>query len=167
MIYAADTVGFSPPRALGGAGAGRRADGAFSLIEVMAAVAVMALVLGTAIIAMQIGMRQLSLARTTTAAAQVMQGEAERLRLLNWAALDALPESAELTVPAAFAGEALLNGRVRFTRTISDVDAFANMKEIVLRATWDGGRGREHERVFRLRYTKGGLHDYYYGSTGS
>lgn len=145
-------------------GAGRRA---FTLIEVMAAVAVMALSLGASIIAIQMGMRNLELARVSTAASQVLQNEAERLRLLNWAAITALPATEDLTVPTAFDHESLFKGRVDFTRSVTDVTGFSNMKEIVLRASWTAINGQAHERVFRMRYSKGGLHDYYYGSSGS
>lgn len=133
----------------------------------MAAVAVMALSLGTAIIAIQIGLRNLETARTSTAASQVLQNEAERLRLLNWVGVSALPASDTISVPAGFSHESLQNGRVAFTRTVSDVSGFTNMKEIVLRARWTSVNGQAHERIFRMRYAKGGLHDYYYGSSGS
>ena len=138
---------------------------AFTLIEVMAATAVMALSLGTGIIALQIGMRNLELARVSTAASQLLQNEAERLRLLNWAGISALPASAQLGVPSDFANATLLQGRVTFTRSVADATGFTDMKDIVLRADWTSLDGRPHERVFRLRYSKGGLHDYYYGST--
>ena len=142
----------------------RRKCRAFTLVEVMAATAVMALSIGVGVVTLQIGMRNLELARTSTAAAQVLQNEAERLRLLNWSGVLALPGSENLNVPAAFAGNALPAGRITFSRTVSDVANFNDMKEILLRATWTSIDGQTHERVFRLRYAKGGIHDYYYGS---
>lgn len=144
-----------------------RAFRAFTLIEVMAATAVMALSLGAAIIGIQIGINHLDVARTSTAVAQALQAEAERVRMLNWAGLSALPAEAQIDLSGVIPSEAIASGRVRVSRTISDVAGFANMKEVRLRAVWTSLDGASRERVFRLRYTKGGLHDYYYGSTGS
>lgn len=131
----------------------------------MAAAMVMAFALGAAVIAIQAGMRDLEMARTSTAVAQVLQSEAERLRLMNWPEINALPAS-ETVNPGAEVANARRGG-VQITRVVSNVAGFADMKEIVLRATWTGGGGGAHERVVRLRYAKGGLHDYYYGSSGA
>ena len=147
--------------------AGRAGVAAFTLIEVIAATAVMSLSLGSAIVAIQIGINNLDAARTSTAVAQVLQAEAERLRMLNWTSLAALPAEEPVQLTAATPSEAITSGRVAVTRTISDVSGFSNMKEIRLRATWRSLNGQARERVFQLRYAKGGLHDYYYSTTGS
>jgi prepilin-type N-terminal cleavage/methylation domain len=151
--------------ARGGGGRGRAAD-AFTLVEVMVATAVMALSLVAAIIGIQIGINHLDVARTSTAVAQVLQAEAERVRMLNWVALSALPAEAEIDLTGTIPSEAIASGRVRVWRTITDVSGFANMKEVRLRGVWTSLDGAAREREFRLRYTKGGLHDYYYGSSG-
>jgi prepilin-type N-terminal cleavage/methylation domain-containing protein len=157
-----------------GARPGRTGDSAsrlfkrgFSLLEVIMATAVLTLGLGTAIIGLQVGMRDLDLARTSTAVSQALQNEAERLRMMRWTDIEALPASETIDQTAAFSAEAILKGRLTMTRTISDVSGLANMKEIVLQAVWKGMDGKSHTRVYRLRYGKGGLHDYYYSSGAS
>ncbi len=139
----------------------------FTLIEVIAATAVMALALGASVVGIQIGSNNLDAARTSTAVAQALQSEAERVRMLNWEALTALPAEARVDLTGAVPSDAIASGRVAVTRTISDVTGFANMKEIRLRAAWTSLNGQARERVFRLRYAKGGLHDYYYSASGS
>ena len=115
----------------------------------------------------QIGINNLDAARTSTAVAQALQAEAERVRMLNWAALTALPAEARVDLTSMMPSDAIATGRVVVTRSISDVSGFANMKEIRLSAAWKSLNGKPRERVFRMRYAKGGLHDYYYSASGS
>jgi prepilin-type N-terminal cleavage/methylation domain-containing protein len=151
-----------------GARPGRTGDSAsrlfkrgFSLLEVIMATAVLTLGLGTAIIGLQVGMRDLDLARTSTAVSQALQNEAERLRMMRWTDIEALPASETIDQTAAFSAEDILKGRLTMT------SGLANMKEIVLQAVWKGVDGKSHTRVYRMRYGKGGLHDYYYSSGAS
>jgi type II secretory pathway pseudopilin PulG len=134
---------------------------AFSILEVMSAIAVMAMGLGVAIHGLQIGLRNLDVARTTTAVAQVMQSEAERIRLLTWEMVTQLPASQNLTLDSVFATRALKNGSVTVTRYVDDVAGFSNMKMVKLQATWRSIDGVSHDRWFQFRYTQGGLYDYY------
>jgi type II secretory pathway pseudopilin PulG len=134
---------------------------AFSILEVMSAIAVMAMGLGVAIHGLQIGLRNLDVARTTTAVAQVMQSEAERIRLLTWEMVTQLPASQNLTLDSVFATRALKNGSVTVTRYVDDVAGFSNMKMVKLQATWRSIDGVSHDRRFQFRYTQGGLYDYY------
>lgn len=143
-------------------GAGREA---LTLVEVMAATMVMALAIGSSIVGIQAGMNHLDVARTSTSMAQLLQQEAERLRLLNWAGIESLPSS-ETWTPKEGVPDTR-RGKVKITRDVSSVAGYPDMKEIRLRATWEALNGRPCERVLWLRYAKGGLHDYYYNSTGN
>lgn len=130
------------------------------------AAGVLAFGLITSIICIQISARDLDLARTATAVSQVMQNEMERLRMEDWDGIVALPAEDRIDVGATFSDESVLDNRVIITREISDVPDFTNMKEIVIRANWTSSvDGRAHERTYRMRYTKNGLHDYYYSSS--
>lgn len=146
--------------------AARAPTGGFSLVEVVMATMVMTLGLGSAIIGLQIGMRHLDLARTSTAVSQALQNEAERLRLMNWTAISGLPEVETIDQATTFSTEAILNGRLTMTRAVRDVDGFEDMKEIVLQGQWTSMDGRKHTRIYHFRYGKGGLYDYYYSSAG-
>lgn len=136
----------------------------FTLIEVIMAGVVMAFAVTTALVCIQIGMRDLDVARTGTAVSQVLQNEMERLRLKDWSSIAALPASEALDVGTAFSSDSVLKGRVTIVRTVGDVTGFTDMKEIVVTARWTSMDGTARSRVYRMRYAKKGLYDYYYSS---
>lgn len=146
---------------------GARQRAGFSLIEVVAATAVLAFGLCTAVITLQIGFRDLDTAKTSTVVSQALQSEAERLRMLNWTSIVALPASETVDLTTSFTSEAVMGGRLTVTRTLADVTGYDNMKEIVLRATWTAIDGKSHTRSLFMRYAKGGLYDYYYSAATS
>lgn len=143
---------------------GRRSNRGFTLVEIVMSSVVLLLAIMGSITALQVAFRELELARTTSVATQVMQSEAERLRLMNWSAISALPNESDVDLSTAISSGTLLFGRLRMVRTVADVPDYSNMKEIHLVAKWTTSNGRSHERSMMLRYSKGGLHDYYYGS---
>ncbi|MFH1497593.1 MAG: hypothetical protein ABII82_07180 [Verrucomicrobiota bacterium] len=137
-----------------------------TLIEVMLSAGLLAFGLIAAIVCIQISTRDLDVARTATAVAQVMQNELERLRMEDWDGISALPAQEVIDLGVTFAADSVLGGRVVVTREVADVADFADMKEIVIRANWTSAvDGRPYERTYRMRYTKNGLHDYYYSSS--
>ncbi|WP_221030618.1 type IV pilus modification PilV family protein [Actomonas aquatica] len=143
---------------------------AFTLVEVMVAASVLTLALASAIIVLQAGFRNLDTARTATAAGQAMQSEMERIRLLNWSQLNALPASAEINIPATYTSNSIEADRLTITRTVQDVPGFGSptqMKAIVLIATWTSIDGQPHRRAFQLHYSRNGLFDYYYNAAQS
>jgi Tfp pilus assembly protein PilV len=135
---------------------------AFSILEVMSALAVMAFGLAAAIGGMQIGLRNLDVARTANAISQVMQNEAERIRMYNWDMVIGLPAEATITIEQALRTKALKNGNVSITRTVTNVENYNNtMKQIKLQATWRSIDGQRHDRIYWFLYVQGGLYDYY------
>ncbi|MBI5382374.1 MAG: type II secretion system protein [Opitutae bacterium] len=135
----------------------QRTAAGFTLAEVLVAVAVLTLVISSAILAMQRGLHALDTARRVTDATQFMQSEIERLRLKNWAQLQLLQDSRNHAVPVP--GPARSDD-FRCSREIRDVKT--DMKEIVLTATWRGVDGRPHSLRTITRYCRSGLNDYYY-----
>lgn len=140
-----------------------RACAGFTLIEVVAGTCVLALALCSSILVLQIGFRDVDVARTSTTVSQVVQSEIESLRALNWEGISALPDSEEVDVAAAHSDTTLAGGRLVVTRTVTDVPEFTHMKEIRVTGTWTGLNGLTHTRNFIMRYGKNGLYDYYYG----
>jgi type II secretory pathway pseudopilin PulG len=136
----------------------------FTLVEIVMSSVVLLLAIMGSIVALQVAYRELELARATGVVTQVMQSEAERLRLLNWAAISALPAEETINLSTAITSGTLLFGRLNVVRRVEDVADYANMKQIHLVAEWTSVDGRSHVRSLILRYSKGGLHDYYYGS---
>jgi len=145
-------------------GRGDKGRSGFTLIEVALAATVLAFGLTMSIICIQIGLRDLDVARTSTAVSQVLQNEMERLRLEDWDGIAAMPPSGPLDLDATFLANSAMKGKIEFTRTVADVTGFADMKEIVLTANWRSIDGQVHSRSYRMRYGKGGLFDYYYKS---
>ena len=138
---------------------GRRA---FSILEVMSALAIMAFGLAAAISGMQIGLRNLDVARTANAISQVMQNEAERIRMYNWDMVIGLPAEEYITIEDTLKTKALKNGDVLIKRTVTTlVNYNGTMKQIKLQATWSSIDGQRHDRIYCFLYVQGGLYDYY------
>lgn len=130
----------------------------------MIAAAVMGMGVASAFVTVQVGLNNLDNARVTALVAQVLQDEAERVRLLNWSAIDALPETAAISLPPQFENSIVGNGRLTLERVVTPVPGYADSREIELTASWKSISGTDHTRKLFLRYSRGGLYDYYYGT---
>lgn len=154
----------------------RRRPGAlrrgFTIIEVAVAATVMVLALSSAIIVMQAGFRSLDTARKTTIAAQIIQSEMERVRMLSWSRVEALMTAdpkidLETIFPQNTDLERKVLGQMKnvftATRTITPLADFSNeIVEITVTITWRGIDGSVHNRSTNTRYCKNGLYNYYY-----
>jgi hypothetical protein len=150
----------------------------FTVAEVMVAAFVMLFGITSAIMVIQSGYNALDTARSTTLAAQIMQSEMERLRLLPWStssldasgnpkpSISALPPTDEVNLATLFPAGAttdLLANRFTIVRTIDDVpDRNGEIKNITVTVTWTGINGTPHTRTSSTQYAKNGLYDYYY-----
>jgi len=150
-------AGSSPPRRR------RPREAGFTIIEVAMASFVMAFGIATTIIAMQAGYKMIDVARGTTLASQVAQSEMERIRMLSWADIQALPASATVDLSTVFTTDPALAAQFTMIRAAADVAGkVGSQREIALRVSWRSYDGRTHQRTFRTRYSKNGLYDYYY-----
>lgn len=156
----------------------RRADSAFTILEVAMSAFVMAFGIATSIIAMQTGFKSIDLARGTTLASQIIQSEMERLRMMSWTAMTNLSTATDTADPipsGAPAGVEMFDGATYFssnpdiagkytvTRTIrADGSRPSDVYFINISVTWRGYDNRPHTRSFRSMYAKNGLYDYYY-----
>lgn len=141
----------------------RPRESGFTIIEVAMASFVMAFGIATTIIAMQAGYKMVDVARGTTLASQVAQSEMERLRMLSWSDIEALPASAAVDLSSVFTTNPTLAAQFSMVRLAVDVAGkVGSQREIILRVTWRSYDGRSHQRTFRTRYSKNGLYDYYY-----
>lgn len=132
---------------------------------------VMAFGIATSIIAMQMGFKALDVARDSTLAAQIMQSEIERIRLLPWnnastAAVDSileLPASETVSLATMFAASPELAAKFDVTRTVTaDATRPSDVRYITVEVEWNSYDGRAHSRHFTTMYAKDGLYDYYY-----
>ena len=134
----------------------------FSLLEVVFAMAVLTLGLTATLMTLQLGMRSLDFARRNTVATQALQNEAERLRLMKWDEISALPPEGEVDLATTFGPNAIPGGALRILRRIEDMPDMPGMKVILLEASWTGVDGRSHQAHGRIDYARGGINDYYY-----
>ena len=124
---------------------------------------VMAMGIATSIIAMQAGFKHLDLARGTTLASQIIQSELERIRLMSWTGVTALPASETFDGGTSFSTSSKVVGKFSVTRTVTaDGARPTEARQIVVRVTWNGYDGRPHARSFNCTYVQNGLYDYYY-----
>lgn len=122
---------------------------------------VMLFAISTSLITMQRGFDAIDTARNITLAAQIMQSEMERIRLLNWASLPG--NSGDVDLTDFFVDNPTLDASFTLARTVADVAGKeGEMKTITLAVTWNGINGALHQRSFVTRYTREGLYDYYY-----
>ncbi len=141
----------------------RRPHRGFTIPEVALSALILALGISTAIIALQWGYRSLDLARGTTLASQILQSEIERLRMMNWSTLNALPASETFDGATYFSGAPGIAGKFAVTRTIApDPNRTGSVDKITVSVTWKTYDGRSHTRTFQTEYMKDGLYDYYY-----
>ncbi len=145
---------------------------------------VVAMGIATSIIAMQSGFRSLDVARDTTLASQIVQSEVERLRLMSWAGISALPATETVNLSTMFTTNPEITNRFAATRIIGAVmdppvsptesnlanAAYGNwktwstdeMKQITIVVTWKGYDLRSHTISMITVYAKNGLYDYLY-----
>lgn len=124
---------------------------------------IMAFGIATAVVAMQSGFRHLDLARGTTLASQIIQSEMERLRLMSWTGINALPATSTFDGGTFFTTSSDVVGRFTVIRT-READPARPTEAVNLNVsvTWNTYDGRLHTRSFNSVYAKHGLYDYYY-----
>lgn len=132
---------------------------------------VMLLAISGSIVTMQYGFRALDTARKTTLAAQIMQSEMERVRMLSWSLIQALPEKEKVNLEEIFPKNTATEVSVfemidkTFTaiRTVESLADYDNeIRQINVTITWTGIDGTAHTRTSSTQYSKDGLYAYYY-----
>lgn len=135
----------------------------FTIAEVMMAAAILALAITTSITTIQRAFLSLDSARNVTLASQILQGEIERMRLRDWATIDAYPTAdTTLTLDPSFTENATVADRFTLTRTVTAVRD--GMKQITFRVSWRGYDGRAQSRFYTTYYGRNGLYDFFYNS---
>ncbi len=147
----------------------RRRRRGFTLIEVMAGAAVMALAIMTSIVTLQYGMRAIDTARYTTLAGQILQSQMEKLRLLTWTQLTDPTYGPGASANTTFTPDNTLSTPelghfTTLTQTLTDAPApfTGTMKDITLTAGWTDSFGRAHSLTYTTRYGKNGISDFFY-----
>ena len=137
---------------------------AFTLVEVMVAVPMGAIMLIGLYLGFSQGFAVIQLARENLRATQILQEKTERIRLFNWDALSAAPNPYTFTnwyYPTANAGK---QGIAYIgTRIISDPPISENysneMKLVTFQVTWTSGKVKRQREMSTL-VSQYGLHNY-------
>jgi prepilin-type N-terminal cleavage/methylation domain-containing protein len=131
----------------------------FTLVEVAMAVIVLALALTTAITAMQRAFLQFDTARNLGVAANILQCEMERQRLLTWAEVS--NAGYVPVIDPSFARNPAIGGRFTLSRAVAVRSP--QSVQVTLTVSWRGYDGRNLSRSYTTYYTQGGLHEYFHG----
>jgi type II secretory pathway pseudopilin PulG len=132
---------------------------AFTLVEVAMAVIVLALALTTSLTAMQRAFLQFDTARNLGIAANILQSEMEKQRLLTWAEVN--NAGYVPVINPSFARNPAIGGRFTLSRAVAVRSA--QSVQITLTVSWRGYDGRNLSRSYTTYYTQGGLHEYFHG----
>lgn len=142
-----------------------RSKAGVSMVEVVIAVMVLGMVVASTIMALRTGFTMIQLARDNTMASQILQSEMENLRMMSWTRLNELPDEEEFQVDTQL-DHSFVEKFSRTRRITPMNDPSGNerdgIKEVVLEIEWAGATGSTHRRVYRSRFGKEGLNDYYY-----
>lgn len=140
----------------------QRGQAGFTILEVAFASFVMAFGICTSIITMQWGFRNIDVARGNTLASQILQSEIERLRLMSFGAISALPATQTVDLSTMFTSNPALAARFTVTRSVSIDAARPDVRYLTVNVQWNSTDGKPHSRTFTTMYAKNGLYDYYY-----
>lgn len=142
----------------------RHREGGFSLVEVIMAVSVLALVLTTSVTTLQRAFLNLDSARNLETACRILQCEIEKERMLTWSQIN--DASYVPTLDSAFAGNPAVAGRFSLTRSVTTVPNHSgNLIQITVTASWRSYDGRPQDRSYTTYYGKDGLYAYFNSQT--
>jgi hypothetical protein len=87
----------------------------------------------------------------------------ERLRMMSWSMIAALPSSYSFDGSTYFSANPDVAGKYTITRTVAaNAVHTTDMKDITVKVRWKTYDGQWHERSFTALYAQNGLYDYYY-----
>lgn len=130
---------------------------AFTLVEVIMSVSVLALAITTSITVMQRAFLNFDSARNLEVASRILQCELEKQRLLPWAQVS--NSAYTPTIDAVFLNNPKIAGRFTLQRSIALLpDRGGKLLQITLTATWRSYDGRTQSRSYTTYYGENGLY---------
>lgn len=141
----------------------------FTIVEVGVAALILGLVISSSLITMQRGFVAIDNARYTTLAAQILQSQMEKLRLLTWSQLTTAsghPTTGSFSTDISTTASGQLSNFV-LTQTIEDAGGAYDtstykLKKITLTAQWKGSDGRSRSLSYFTYYGQNGVSDFFY-----
>lgn len=129
---------------------------AFTLVEVIMSVSVLALTITTSITVMQRAFINFDSARNLEIASRILQTEMEKQRLLSWTQVSST--SYTPTLDAVFQNNPQIAGRFTLARSIELLpDRGGRLLQITLTASWRSYDGRPQSRSYTTYYGQNGL----------
>jgi len=146
-----------------------KARGAFTLMEVVIAVAIIGVAFGSLYVGFRQSFGVIQLSRENLRATQILQEKMETIRLFDWTAINALPTPYYFTNTFYPVGSTTNQGVIYSgTRIITDSPLTAenygnDLKLVTFRLTWSSG-GVQRQREMTTLVSRYGLHNYiFYG----
>lgn len=136
---------------------GRNKNG-FTLVEVIVAAGIFAMVIAGGIAGVRMGFQIVDNSRHHTRVSQILQSEVESLRSLSWKELKQLPSSAEVDINPQFSTSAY--DAYTVNRNIYTESSSLRRVEVVV--TYSTRGGKSVELKYLTFFTEGGVNDYYY-----
>lgn len=130
----------------------------YSLIEVMVAAAIFAIVISGGFAGVRMGFQIVDNSRHYTRVSQILQSEVESLRSLSWAELNKLSTNEEVDINAQFNTSAYDAYTVR-RRIYSES---STLRRVVIAVAYANRSGRLVNLKYLTFITEGGVNDYYY-----
>jgi hypothetical protein len=133
---------------------------AFTLMELMMAVGVLALAVATCVTTLQRAFLNLDSARNIETACRIMQCEIEKERLLTWSQVTNVAYQA--TIDSAFLSNPATAGRFTLARQTAVIaNTSNNLLQITLTVSWKNYNGIAAQRSQTTYYANGGLYTYF------
>lgn len=132
---------------------------AFTLVEVMVAMAIFTMVILGGILGVRKGFELVGSSRHYTRGSQILQSELELLRTLPWNTFSALNDT-ELTTQFNTQITEQFGAGV-YTGSVLTTSMGGDKMEVKVRVRWSGRSGRVYRVQYTTYFTDGGLNDYY------
>jgi len=136
----------------------RRANGAFTLVEVLMAAVIMLVGVVGMIDAIKIGSEMLDLSRKQTIALQIIHSEIDQVHLSSWTEVQQFQATSPSYDPCTngLKVQGISAGFFSCIRVVSDVRT--DLKKITYTVTWTGNTGRSYSRSSSTYVGKNGLY---------
>lgn len=137
-----------------------KGSGGFTLVEVIVGTVLMAIVFTSSYAAYFLGMNLVEDAREELRASQIIQSELERMRTMNWDAINSINAITLVNPQGDFIKK--FSGDYRAYREVKDISGETDLKLVRIFVWWTNSRGQRTYQVFNTVMTKEGLNDYHY-----
>lgn len=125
----------------------------FTLVEVMMAATILVVGLVGMVQTVTIGSEMLDTSRKQTLAAQIIQTQVERIRLMNWSDVAILTAAATaVDLPAAFVSQ---ESSFACQRSVAEVKT--DLRRVTFTVTWKSNVNRTYSRIGEAYVGKNGL----------